>query len=189
MLLNLIDKNCAKVILFLAISPGSRYSRKEIKEKAMINNVPLDTALNKLLTLSLLKEEKRIYSLNIESATVKEILRERGRISNLPLKIQFLLLGLVSDISKTRGIKKIILFGSYSKLIFTENSDIDLAVILGKKTKNRAKIEKSIHVLSEKISKKNKKVIQIHFFSEDDLKHKEDPLIKDILRNGVSLTD
>jgi len=188
MIINLIDKNLAKILLFLAISPGSRYSRKEIKEKTEMNNVPLDISLNLLLSFNLINEKEKIYSLNLNNLFVQNILMEiKERFSNLPLKIQFLLIDFISLASRLKYIEKIILFGSYSKLIFSEKSDIDIAIVFSGKTKNKNLIEKKIMALSEKISKKYKKEIQEHFFVESDLKHKEDPLIKDILRNGISL--
>ena len=188
MIINLIDKNYAKILLFLAISPGSRYSRKEIKEKTEMNNVPLDNSLNALISLRLIKEENRIYSLNLENENVQQLMKEKQKISNLPLKVQFILLDFSDYILNLKSISRIILFGSYSKLIFSEKSDIDVAVIFADKIKNREKAEKKILVFENKLSKKHKKSIQAHFFLEKDLKHKEDPLIKDIVRNGISLT-
>ena len=56
MLINLIDKNCAKIILLLLMSPGRKHNRKEIQTWTLINNVPLDISLNKLLFLKIINE-------------------------------------------------------------------------------------------------------------------------------------
>jgi predicted nucleotidyltransferase len=176
-----------RVFLFLAISPGSKYNRDEIKQKTEMNNVPLDASLNKLYALHLLNKEEKIYSLNLENNIVKILIDERRKIANLPLKIQFIILDAVENILRIRNIKGAILFGSYSKLIFHEKSDIDLAVILDDKIKISGEIERNISLSAKKISKKYKKDIQVHYFQESDIKHKEDPLIKDIMRNGISL--
>jgi predicted nucleotidyltransferase len=184
MIINLIDKNCVKVLLFLAISPGSNYRRNEIKNKTMIHNVPLDISLNRLLSLNIIKEKNKIYSLNLESDFVKSFLDQRKDISNLPLIIQYLIIDLIDKLIKLRGIKNIILFGSYAKLIFSDKSDIDVAIILLKDIKDKSKVEKKINLVSRKIAKKYKKEIQSHLFLENELKHKEDPLVKDILSNG-----
>jgi predicted nucleotidyltransferase len=106
---------------------------------------------------------------------------------NLPFEVQFALIEFINEVLKFRGIVKVLLFGSYSKLIFTAKSDIDLAVILYDKFKNKTILEKKIFKITEKVSKKYKKHIETHFFEEKDLKHKEDPLIKDILRDGIVL--
>jgi len=184
--MNIIDKNCAKILLFLAVSPGSRYSRKEIKEKTGMNNIPLDISLNALLNLKILNEENKIYSLNLENQLVQQFMKERQKIASLPLKIQYILLDFIGNAIKLKSIKQIILFGSYAKLIFTDKSDIDIAIIFSDKIKNKEIIEKKISNFGEKLIKKHKKKVQIHFFLESDLKHKEDPLIKDILKNGIS---
>jgi len=187
MLINIIDKNCAKIILLSIMSPGRKYNRKEIQEWTKLNNVPLDYSLSKLVFFKLINENKKIYSLNLENSTVKNLLEEREILLNLPLEVQFILIELLYSFSVIRSIRKVILFGSYSKLIFTENSDIDLAVIFDDKTKNQTKLEKSAFVIANKISRKYRKEIELHFFKESDLKHKEDPLIKDITRNGKIL--
>jgi predicted nucleotidyltransferase len=187
MMINLMDKNYSKIILLLIISPGSSYSREEIKEKTNMNNVPLDSSLNTLLNLKILNLNKKLYSLNINSSLVQYIIKEKGKLSNLPLKIQYIIIEFINKVSKLRKISHIILFGSYSKLIFTEKSDVDIAVIFSDKTKEKNNIEKKILEYEESLSKRYKTNIQTHFFMESDLKHKEDPLIKDILRNGVDL--
>jgi len=181
MIINLVDRNIAKVLLLFSTSPGSRYYRNEIKEKTEMNNVPLDNSLNELLTLDIIKLDGRLYSLNYENGFANEIVGgAKEKFGGLPLKVQFEIIDLISEILKLGRIRKIILFGSYSKLIYSEKSDIDIAVVLNKGNK----IEKKIELFAEKISKKYKKEIQAHFFSEGDLKHKEDPLIRDILKNG-----
>ena len=63
---NLLDKNLAKILAFFLISPGSRYNRKEIKEKTKMNNIPLDNTLQKLITLKLLEQNKSLYNLNLK---------------------------------------------------------------------------------------------------------------------------
>lgn len=185
MLINLIDKNCAKIISLFAISPGSNYNRKEIQDWTKLNNLILDNSLNKLLFFKVILGNQKIYSLNFENYFIKEILKEEAKIVQLPLKVQFVLIDFINSLSKLK-INEVILFGSYSKLIFTEKSDIDIAIIL-KNEKSKLKIEKMTGNFARKISKKYKKEIQIHFFNKNDLKHKEDPLIKDILRNGKRL--
>lgn len=188
MIINFIDQNCAKILLFLAISPGSKYRRNEIKEKTTLNNVPLDISLNKLLALNIIKEKNKIYSLSLDNNFVKDLFDKRVEISYLPLIIQYAILDLTDKMIEIRKISNIILFGSYSKIIFSDKSDIDIAVILrNNSVKDKSKIEKKISLISRKISKKYKKEIHYHLFFENDLKHKEDPLIKDILRNGKVL--
>lgn len=184
MIINLMNKNSAKLLLFLAVSPGSRYSRGEIREKTGLNNVPLDLSLSELLNLKIIKIDKRLFYPNIESAIVRQIIDEvKEGIGNLPLKVQFEIFDFVSAVLKIRGIENIILFGSYAKLIYSEKSDVDIAVVFSDK-QEMEKAEDKIGEIADKIGKKHKKEIQEHLFTKDDLKHREDPLIKDILKNG-----
>jgi predicted nucleotidyltransferase len=184
MIINLINPHSARILLFLLISPGSRYTRKDIQEKTQMNNVPLDFALSELSNFKMILLQNKLYSLNLENDLVKLILQELSEIKSLPLKIQFVILDFIYQIVKFRGIKRIILFGSYAKLIYSEKSDIDIAIVFDEPKKE---IQSKISKISEKLSKKHKKQIQEHFFTEKDMTHKEDPLIKDILRNGREL--
>lgn len=188
MIINLIDKNILKVLALFLISPGSKYLRKEIKEKTEINNVPLDNSLNKLLNFKIINKEKDLLILNFDSKSkelIEEIRKEFIGL-NLPLKIYYILLDIIEKISEVSYIKEVYLFGSYAKLIYHENSDIDIAVAFSNKIKNKKKIEKKIDGRIEKISNNQKKSIQMHYFLEKDMKEK-DPIIKDIVRNGKRL--
>ncbi|MEK6859722.1 MAG: nucleotidyltransferase domain-containing protein [Nanoarchaeota archaeon] len=186
MLINLLDKSIAKILLFLEISPGSRYLRKDIKEKTNLNNMPLDISLAQMLNFKMILFKDKLYSLNLDNNIVKLITEENREFKQLPLKIQFVILDFIKNISKLKGITKIILFGSYSKLIYTDKSDIDIAIVFDENEKNRD-VKKKISLIVERLSRKHKKQIQEHFFSEKDLLHKEDALIKDIVRNGKNL--
>ncbi len=184
MIINLINKNLMKILLFLAISPGSKYSRKEIKEKTEMNNLPLDLSLIELINFKLINQKNKLYYINLENQIVKQLLEEIKELKTLPLKIQFILLDFISNTVKLRGIENIILFGSYSKLIYSEKSDIDIAVITKKLDETT---NKKISKIANKLSKKYKKEIQEHFFTQEDLQHKKDHLIKDVLKNGKVL--
>lgn len=182
MIINLIDKNLARVLLFLAISPGSNYTREEIKNRIQMNNVPLDESLNRLLALGAIKLNGKTYHLNLDNEFIKNMIYEAKEIlGNLPLVVQFEITNFIHGILKMDRIKKGILFGSYSKLIYSEKSDIDIALIM---CGDKKRSEKKIEIFADKISSEYKKRIEIHFFSEKDMKHREDPLIKDILKNG-----
>lgn len=189
MISNIINKNLIKIIAYLVISPGSRYTRKEIKEKTSMNNTPLDDAIAKLKLLKIIKKEKSLYSINLESERTKsisELLKTEYSKYNLSYNNFIILLEILDKISKFSHIEDIILFGSYSKLVHTDRSDIDIAIISSNKLNNKieAKIKKALNNLSEK----EKKIIEPHLFTTKEIKeNKSDPLIKDIIRNGKSL--
>ena len=187
MIVSLFDKNIAKILLLFSISPGSKYYRNEIKEKTGMNNVPLDNSLAELLALEILRLEGRMYSLNIENRLVMQIIEDaKKKLGGLPLKVQIEIVDFISDVSKIGVVNKVILFGSYAKLVYSDKSDMDIALVL-EDIKNMVQFEKKIERVALKVSDKYGKEIQVHFFSEGDLKHKEDPLIRDILKNGRGL--
>lgn len=186
MITNLMDKNIAKILAFFSISPGSRFSRKEIKERAKMNNVPLDNSLIKLIKLKILKKEKNMYSLDLTSKNIsifREIEKLHKELNSLPLEIFYVLIELSSRLASLKSIKNILLFGSYAKLIYSEKSDIDIAIILYDWI-DKSIEEKKINDLINRINESNGKKMEVHFFSESDLKHKEDPLIAEILKNS-----
>ena len=187
MITDVFNKDVVKVLTLFSVSPGSKFTRKEIKEKTMLNNVPLDNVLNSLLNNKILIKEKRFINLNFENKDLKAILntikKEHLRFKEIPLKIYYMLLDVSAILSYTPIIIKVYLFGSYAKLIYTDKSDIDLAVVLEKGHKDIVnKIKKSIR----RIEKKYDKNLELHFYEKRDMKQK-DPIIKEILRNSVEL--
>ncbi len=189
MITNIFDRNLIRIISFLIISPGSKYNRKELKENTEMNNIPLDKTLKKLKSLHIIEEKNHLFSLNFQDDKINKILesiQKEYKEFNLQYKIFNLLIDITEKLSMIKEIKEVKLFGSYSKLIYNQKSDIDLAVIFYDKIKNKKKIQKKVDGMILKISKKSKKEIESHFFSEKDMKAK-DQLIKEILRNNKSL--
>lgn len=190
MITDLFDKNIVKILSLFFISPGSKHTRKEIKEKTGMNNIPLDIGLRKLLKQKITKKTKNLYelspSLPPEIETLVESLKTefREKFVSLPLKVFYTLTEISEKLSRIKEIKNVFLFGSYAKLIYTEKSDIDLAIILPDRLKNKTKLIKQINKTTNRIEKKFKREIETHFFSESNLKHKKDPLIKDIIKNS-----
>lgn len=191
MKINVLDKNLTKILSFFLISPGSKYNRKDIQEKTKMNNIPLDNTLQRLLALKLINKNKQFYFLNFnmeENKKIFSIISDEYRYFNLSYQIFNILVEISDTLSRIKEIKSVILFGSFAKLIHTENSDVDIAVTLENKIKNRQKTEKTIKDRISKIAKKNKKEIELHFFMQKDLQiGKSDPLIKDIIKNGKEI--
>ncbi|WP_424359654.1 nucleotidyltransferase family protein [Methanocella sp. MCL-LM] len=180
------DKDGFKVLTVFSISPGSRYKRNELKEMTRLNNVPLDNVIVRLVNCGILRIEKNLYQLSFEKEETKKLIeivsQQYKELRELPLSVFFLLADAVDVLSAVKGIE-VYLFGSYAKLVYREKSDVDLAVILkaGQKTPDYVK-------LSMKLEKVYGKKVQIHDFeSEGFYKNKKDPLVSEILRNGVRL--
>lgn len=184
-MINLIfDKDLFKIMTIFSISSGSRFRRKELKEKTRLNNVPLDISLKKLIKTDLLKKERNLYSINFENQNIKIILdiisKQYKSLKEIPSDVYFLLNDLIFEIGSYD--LEIYLFGSYSKLVYKEDSDIDIA-ILGD-TIDKAIINKVVR----KLENRYKKNIEIHYFDKNLFyKNKKDPLVEDIIKNGIRL--
>lgn len=185
MISQVFTQNAFKVISLFSLSPGSRFNRKEIKERTFLNNQPLDDALAGLLSSGIIRKEGNYYSVNFENEYSQRLielcLKQHKQMKSLPLKVYFLIADLVSALSKKKGMETY-LFGSYSKLIFTDESDIDIAVLYTSVDK------KAIGKEAEKLEKSYGKKVQMHFFDKKAFySNKKDPLVREILKNGVKL--
>jgi len=182
MILNLFDSSIAKVLTLFSLAPGIKLRRKEIKEKIKLTNLTLDKTLSILLNSSILVREGNYFKLNLNEKTktlIKLIQEEYKSLNEIPLNVFFSILEIVEKISAFKDVE-VYLFGSYAKLTFTPESDIDLAIV---SEKDLRFLEKQ----ASKIEKKYKTKIQLHFFPKNFKEHKEDPLVKEILRNGIKL--
>ena len=181
------NKNIVKVLSVFATSPGSNLQRNKIQEFTGINNIVLDKTLTRLCNSKILKKQKRFYAFNNSSKEAKSILKKISedyhKLKDLPLRIYSLLIDLVFEFIELKNIGEVILFGSYSKLVYTKNSDIDIAIISEKPNK------KEINNIIKKIKKRYNKKIEVHYFKRNFYKNKKDPLVKEILRDGVKLIE
>jgi predicted nucleotidyltransferase len=182
----IFNKDILKLLTIFSISPGSKFSRDELKKKTKMNNVILDNALTVLSHSKIILKEKRFFSLNLDDETTKKVIEiislNYKKLKSLPLEVYFSIVDFVYFLSKYKNFKAY-LFGSYSKLIFSDKSDIDIAIISDLSDKNKKVFNKIV----QKIEKVYGKEIEIHYFSTDFEKQKNDPLVKEILKNGVQL--
>ena len=185
MISQIFDNNSFKVLALFALSPGSRFRRKEIKEKTRMNNIPLDSALSRLVSSGVVNKERNFYHINLENKHSEQIMNmissQHKQLKSLPLDVYFLITDVVTELLPFKG-TEIWLFGSYSKMIYKETSDIDIALLESDTDKEH--IKKIFRRLEKQYGKK----IEEHFFERDGFyKNKNDPLVKDILQNGTRL--
>lgn len=185
MIVQIFNKDVLEVLTVFSISPGSKFLRKELKEKTKLNNINLDNAINILLNSDLIKKEKRLLSLNFHNA--KEIIRlisnEYKILRELPLDVYFSIINLLFFLSKLKGTHAY-LFGSYAKLVYKETSDIDILILSDKITANE---KKEINKLIQKLDSKYGKKIEVHYFGMNFYKNKNDPFVEETLKNGLRL--
>lgn len=186
MIEQIFDRDSYKILSLFSLSPGSRFKRNEIKDKTKLNNVTLDKALNRLIYSNILTFDRNYYQLNFSNENSKRMIEVASRqykdLKELPFNVYLLLIDLIDHLSSIRKIE-VYLFGSYSKLIFREKSDIDIAIL----TTCEANLKK-INDISNKLEKKYGKRIEIHDFPKESFyKNQSDPLVKDIIQNGMRL--
>src|SRR3989338_3968181 len=96
MISSIFDQNIFKTISLFSLAPGSRFSRKEIKEKTKLNNVPLDTSLIRLLKSEILQKEGNYYSVNFENEDGKNIVQIAAKrykqLKEIPFDVYLLLI-------------------------------------------------------------------------------------------------
>lgn len=181
----LLNENIVKILAVFSLSPGSRLNRKILQEKTNMNNIILDKTLNQLINFKFLSKEKNFFSLNFKNKETKNILEivseNYDKLKQMPLYSYFIILDIFEEISKIKNIGDVYLFGSYSKLIFKESSDIDFAVVSDEV--NKKEVNKTIQKLEKRFNKK----IEMHFFTKEFYKNKRDPLVKEIIQQGVKL--
>ena len=184
-MIELFDKNTFKILTVFSISPGSRLNRKVLKEKTMMPNIVLDKTISRLLNFKILIKEKNLFALNFKNNEIKKIIEivaeNYNKFKQLPLKEYFIIIESLEETSRIKNIEEMYLFGSYSKLIFTENSDIDIAII------SESVRKKNIEKIIKKLEKRYKKSIEVHYFSRKFYTNKRDPLVKEILQHGIKL--
>jgi predicted nucleotidyltransferase len=183
-MINLIfDSSIFKILSLFSISPGSKFRRKEIKEKTKLNNVPLDAALSRAVDSGIIKREKNLYSINFEDEYAKQIVsmisQQYKKMKELPFDIYCLL----ADISYICSMicAEAYLFGSYSKLVYRTDSDVDIAIL---ECLDKKHLEKKV----QKLERIYRKKIELHFFEKSRFyKSKKDPLVADIIRNRMRI--
>jgi predicted nucleotidyltransferase len=184
-MIELFEFDIEKIFTLFAVSPGSRWNRKIIKEKTRIPNIILDKCLAKLLNLKILNKEKNLFALNFKNGETKKIIdivyESYNKFKQPRLKDYFIVRDTSKKLAEIKETGDVYLFGSYAKLVHHENSDIDIAIVSDNIDKK--KVNETIRKLEKKYGKK----IEIHFFSRKFYNNKRDPLVKEILQHGIKL--
>ncbi|HIH31443.1 TPA: nucleotidyltransferase domain-containing protein [Candidatus Woesearchaeota archaeon] len=184
MIIPLFDLGLVKVLTVFSLAPGSRFSRDDIQKHTKMNNVMLDNALTMLINMKLLLKEKRMIMFNQEFIQILKLISDdHSKLKKIPLDAYFSILELQSYLVKIKSAETY-LFGSYAKLIYKNDSDIDIAVISDKIT---SKEKKRISSIVQKMHQRYLKDVQVHYFTKDFYKNKKDPLVVDILKNGIKM--
>ncbi|MFH1364636.1 MAG: nucleotidyltransferase domain-containing protein [Candidatus Aenigmatarchaeota archaeon] len=185
MIVQIFNRDVLEVLTVFSLSPGSRFLRKELKERTRLNNINLDKTLNVLINSGLVKKDRRLLSLDIDRVKlVLELVSGEYRyLRGLPLDVYFPVVHMLFFLSRLKDVDAY-LFGSYAKLVFKEDSDVDLCVVSdGINVKEKRELNKLVRKLELRFERN----IEVHYFGRDFYKNRKDPLVKDIIRNGIRL--
>ncbi|MBR9689925.1 MAG: nucleotidyltransferase domain-containing protein [Candidatus Altiarchaeota archaeon] len=173
------DNTIFKILTVFSLAPGKPFTREKIKEMTKTNNVPLDDALRKLIISKMLIKKNKKYEIRHSAEWTTKLLEfithEHWKLKHIPLDVYFTITDLLRKLSKHKC--NVHLFGSYSKLTFTTDSDIDIVVVSDTPIDFK---------FTRALEKKYSKEIQIHKFSPDFYEKQNDPFVKEVLE-GVAL--
>ena len=183
MIANILNnKSVWKFLLLASYSPGSGYTRGELLKLTNWNNLSLDRVLKKLVFYNIIKKEGRIIKLNFEDSkteVIMDLIEQEKRKLNYPSYELFLIMTEFLRLVENKQISAIYLFGSWAKKTASKSSDIDLAIF--------SKDKLNLIEVQDKIEQRFDVKLQLHYFKEEIFENRKNPLIQNILKEGVRL--
>lgn len=183
-----------KILFVLAEAPGKAVSRKEIRKLTKLGNKAASKFLLLLEKFGIIIPAKigkaYFYKLDLSNNFTSQILQiiqiEKKMLNNQDFFTLNILREFVYEMTNINleNICHAILFGSYAKRTFNDNSDIDVAIILKEKSSND---ELLITDLIDKLNKRFKKEIQPHYFITKEFDKPTSKLMAEIVRDGIIL--
>ena len=122
-----LNKTDWKVLNFIAEDPYEKFHLRQIEKELKISPSSVKKALDIMLNLNLIKEE-RIANIRIVSGNMDEILLKKIKIVKNIIFVKPL-------IDKIKPATSIVLYGSFANGENNRNSDIDMFVITNKQIK------------------------------------------------------
>ncbi len=185
-----------KMLFVFAEAPGKAISRKDIRNLTKLGNKVLVKFLLVLEKFGIVSSRKigksYYYTLNLSNQYVGKILEiislEKTKLNNPDFFMLNILRDFIYELTNTNlnNLSGVILFGSYAKRTQSNNSDIDVAVILKERNSNDELI---IAEITNSLNKRYKKEIQPHYYTLKEFKElgKKDRLVQEIVKDGIAL--
>ncbi|MFQ5962909.1 MAG: nucleotidyltransferase family protein [Candidatus Scalinduaceae bacterium] len=100
----------------------------------------------------------------------------------------FILQNFKTEISKLYGkrLKKVILYGSFARNEATEDSDIDILVMLEGRISPGKEIDRMIDIITD-INLKYQVLISVYPISENDYLNVKSPLLLNVRKEGITV--
>lgn len=184
-----------EIILLLSEAPGKVLTRKQIQEHTKIGNKVLVKFLMILEKFDIVQTTKRgrlhQYKLNVANQFTKSIVEltqiERRQLNAIYFGNAIVIREFIYELTNLdfANIERIILFGSVAKHTAAIHSDIDIAIITKEPVTPREQI---LHTqVSGKLEKRFGKVIQVHYFTNDEFEKSSSKLVQEIKTDGLVL--
>ncbi len=189
----LSSKAVWRVLTVLMEAPGRGFSSHELYDATALGGGSMTKALSTLKVHRLVKERRdgrfRYYHVEM-THPLAPLLRqlcdaEREQLNGLPWRVVILLREFVRRALETLPVAQVALFGSQAKRTAKPSSDIDVAVIV--RTELTTAQLLALDGISRALEKRFRQDVQTHVFTEEQFGHKEDPLIREIRRDGIFL--
>jgi predicted nucleotidyltransferase len=187
-------KSAWRILSVLAEAPGKAVERKEIQKLTKMGNKMLSKFLIILEKFDIILAskigKKGVYKLNLSSPFTTQIIEliktEKKELNSPDFSIMAILREFIYELTNLNieEIQKIILFGSYAKRTYHEQSDIDVAIVLKEKDID---IELLITNITANIKNRFKKEIQPHYFTEQEFKNTGNKIVEEIRKDGIKL--
>ena len=182
-----ITDNKLKIISLYRFNYLSQYHVREIAKLTKTSHVTLLPHLkaiekDKILIFKRIGKNK-VYSLNLNNIIAKYYITLSETVESIRFLEQiFLIKKIFAEIFKLNPFETIIIFGSYAKKTFKEDSDIDI-FYLGDITQNKINQIKKIGEIYGKTINIKKSTIS----NFENRLRKKDPLIIEIIKNHIIL--
>lgn len=183
-----------KILFVLCEAPGKAISRKEIQKFTRLGNKVMSKFLVLLEKFEIIRSHKEgnrhFYKLNLSSPFATQIIDivkvEKNELNNPDFAVLNILRDFVYELINLNlaNLDKVILFGSYAKRTFMQNSDIDVAVIFSEKD---PKDELVVIEIIDNLKNRYKKEIQPHYFTAKEFEEQKGKLLIEIKRDGIVL--
>lgn len=180
-----------RVLSLYGESPGAGFTRQDIKKHTKLGNKALSISLKRLVAFGILRKSKEqfslaVYKLNTDSNYTRDIInilkKEQNDLNHLPYDFGMIareFARLVLDKFDACGIY---LFGSIAKGTYRDDSDMDFAVIVKKKT---PKEDIELNTVCSRLTENYKRRIQCFLFSQGEFAKSD--LSDEILKHGIRL--
>lgn len=175
-----------RIMRLLLSYPNKDFLISEIEKYTGAKGGNLYRALRKLKTYGIIIKNSNLYRVNFSHQLIQSLNsifeKEKKYFQNIDQKELNIISDLTNELLKHyTDIEDIILFGSVSRGMYSDKSDLDLMVIK-QKTSNRIELDVA------KIRKKYARKIQLFFHTPKEFNESKEPLIKEVKREGISIT-